>query len=61
MAASYGEQAQQMIDYYNADPSRMTSIESMVVEEMVQEVILKSAKVTAKKTTFEAVTQQAQA
>jgi len=57
MAASYGEQAQQMIDYYNADPSRMTSIESMVVEEMVQEVILKSAEVTAKQTTFKAVQQ----
>lgn len=58
MAASYGEQAQQMIDYYNADPTRMTSIESIVVEEMVQELILKSAEVTVKKTTFEAVTQQ---
>ncbi|MBA5248588.1 MAG: trigger factor [Gammaproteobacteria bacterium] len=57
MAASYGEQAQQMIDYYNADPSRMTSIESMVVEEMVQEVILKSAEVTTKQTTFKAVQQ----
>ncbi|SFV86202.1 Cell division trigger factor [hydrothermal vent metagenome] len=57
MAASYGEQAQQMIDYYNADPSRMTSIESMVVEEMVQEVILKEAKITKKQTTFKEVTQ----
>ncbi|WXT99485.1 MAG: Trigger factor [Catillopecten margaritatus gill symbiont] len=57
MAASYGEQAQQMIDYYNEDPTRMTSIESMVVEEMVQAVILKDAKITPKKTTFKEVTQ----
>lgn len=52
MAESYGEQKQQMLDYYNADPSRMTSIESMVVEEMVQDLILKDAKVTTKKINF---------
>jgi trigger factor len=57
MAASYGEQAQQMLDYYNADPARMTSIELMVVEEMVQNLVLKEAKVTIKKKTFEEVTQ----
>ncbi|BAS67336.1 MAG: trigger factor [Gammaproteobacteria bacterium] len=57
MADSYGEQAQQIMDYYNADPSRMTSIESMVVEEMVQALILKEAKVTKITKTFEEVTQ----
>lgn len=57
MAKSHGEQAQQILDYYNADPSRMTSIELMVVEEMAQDLILKDAKVTTKKTTFEEITQ----
>ena len=57
MAKSYGENAQQMLDYYKADPSRMTSIELMVVEKMVQDLILKDAKVTIKKVTFEEATQ----
>jgi trigger factor len=58
MAATYGDEAQQMLDYYNADPARLATIELMVVEQMVQDLILESAKVTTKKKTFEAVTQQ---
>lgn len=58
MGESYGEeQAQQMLDYHNADPSRMTDIELMVVEQMVQNLILKDAKVVTIKKTFEEVTQ----
>lgn len=32
MSQSYGENAQQMVDYYNEDPTRLTSIELLVVE-----------------------------
>ncbi len=58
MAAAYGDEAQQMLDYYNADSSRLATIELMVVEQMVQDLILESAKVTIQKKTFEEVTQQ---
>jgi trigger factor len=58
MAATYGEEAQQLLDYYKADPSRLAAIELMVVEQMVQDLILASAKVTIKKKTFEEITQQ---
>ncbi len=60
MAQAYGEDAQQMLDYYNSDPSRLATIELMVVEQMVQDLILDSANVTIKKKTFEEVTQQQQ-
>ena len=58
MATAYSGEAQQMLDYYNADPSRLATIELMVVEQMVQDLILESAKVTIQKKTFEEVTQQ---
>jgi trigger factor len=32
MSLQYGESAQQMIDWYNTDPSRLANIESIVVE-----------------------------
>ncbi len=57
MAATYGDEAQKMLDYYDADPSRLATIELMVVEQMVQDLILESAKVTIKKKTFKEVTQ----
>ncbi|KAA0445885.1 MAG: trigger factor [Candidatus Thioglobus sp.] len=57
MAESYGEQKQQILDYYHKDATRMTSIESMVVEEIVQNLILKTAKVSSKQSTFEKITQ----
>ncbi len=58
MSQSYGENAQQMMDYYNADPSRLTSIELLVVEKMVSDLVLEKAKVTAKNKKFQEVTQQ---
>ncbi|MDC9715342.1 MAG: trigger factor [Gammaproteobacteria bacterium] len=58
MAQTYGENSQQMLDYYNADPARLATIELIVVEQMVQDLILKSAKVTVNKKDFQAVTQQ---
>ena len=58
MATAYSGEAQQMLDYYNAEPSRLATIELMVVEQMVQDLILASAKVTIQKKTFEEVTQQ---
>ena len=59
MAQQYGENAQQMLDYYNGDPSRLATIELLVVEKMVQDLILESAKVTVKNKKFQEVTGQA--
>lgn len=59
MAQQYGENAQQMLDYYNSDPSRLATIELLVVEKMVQDVILKGAKVTVINKKFQEVTGQA--
>lgn len=53
------ENAQQILDYYRADPSRMTSIELMVIEEMVQNLILKNAKISRQEKSFQEITQQA--
>lgn len=58
MSKDYGDEAQKMIDYYNEDPSRLSSIELLVVEQMVQEVILAKAKVSTSSKKFEEVTQQ---
>ena len=46
MSQAYGENAQQMIDYYNSNPQMLQSIELLVVEKMVMDLILKDAKVT---------------
>jgi hypothetical protein len=32
MSQAYGENAQQMVDYYNQDVSRKSSVELMIVE-----------------------------
>tara|TARA_Y100000739_G_C20579948_1_gene452334 strand:+ start:34 stop:1332 length:1299 start_codon:yes stop_codon:yes gene_type:complete len=45
MSLQYGESAQQMIDWYNTDPSRLASIESIVVEDLVAKHIANEAKV----------------
>lgn len=58
MAQSYGENAQQMMDYYNQDPNRLAGIESLVIEQMVVDLVLEKAKVTSKNLKFEEVTQQ---
>ena len=45
MSLQYGESAQQMIDWYITDPSRLASIESIVVEDLVAKHIANEAKV----------------
>jgi len=52
MSLQYGESAQQMIDWYNTDPSRLASIESIVVEDLVAKHIAEQAKVTSTEKTF---------
>jgi len=58
ISQSYGENAQQMIDYYNQDPKRLAGIESLVIEKMVVDLVLEKAKVTSKNMKFKEVTQQ---
>ena len=52
MALQYGESAQQMIDWYNTDPSRLANIESIVVEDMVAKHVAEKAKVKVTEKTF---------
>lgn len=57
MSQAYGENSQQMVDYYNEDPTRLSSIELLVVEKMVSDLVLEKAKVTSKSKKFQEVTQ----
>ncbi len=57
MSRTYGEDAQKMINFYNQDPTRKSSIELLVVEKMVQDLILDKAKVTFKQKKFQEITQ----
>ncbi|NYT52484.1 MAG: trigger factor [Candidatus Vesicomyosocius endoextente] len=57
ISQTYGENAQQMIDFYNQDPTRKLSIELLVVEKMVQDLILDKAQVTFKQKKFQEITQ----
>jgi trigger factor len=52
MSLQYGESAQQMIDWYNTDPSRLANIESIVVEDLVAKYVAEKAKVTTTDKTF---------
>ena len=52
MSLQYGESAQQMIDWYNTDPSRLANIESIVVEDLVAKHVADKAKVTTTDKTF---------
>ena len=52
MASSYGENAQQMLDWYNADQQRISGIESVVKEEMVVTLISEQAKINLTKKDF---------
>ena len=52
MSLQYGESAQQMIDWYNTDPSRLANIESIVVEDLVAKHIADEAKVTSTEKKF---------
>ena len=55
MSRTYGEDAQKMINFYNQDPTRKSSIELLVVEKMVQDLILDKAKVTFKQKKFQEI------
>jgi trigger factor len=52
MSLQYGESAQEMIDWYNTDPSRLANIESIVVEDLVAKHIADEAKVTSTEKNF---------
>ena len=52
ISLQYGESSQQMIDWYNTDPSRMASIESIVVEDLVAKHLAEKAKVKTSEKTF---------
>ncbi|MBC8493448.1 MAG: trigger factor [Candidatus Thioglobus sp.] len=58
MSQAYGENAQQMVDYYNEDVSRKSSVELMIVEKMVQDKILEAAKIKPVKKKFTDITEQ---
>ncbi len=55
MSMTYGESAPQMIEWYKSDPSRMESIESIVVEQLVVDYITTEAKVKVKEKTFQEI------
>ena len=55
MSMQYGESAQQMIDWYNSDPSRLASVESIVVEELVAKHVAFEAKVNVTEKTFQEI------
>ena len=52
ISLQYGESAQQMIDWYNTDPSRLANIESIVVEDLVAKHIADKAKFTSTEKNF---------
>lgn len=52
ISLQYGESAQQMIDWYNTDTSRLANIESIVVEDLVAKHIADKAKVTSTEKNF---------
>jgi len=60
LAASY-EKPRDMVDYYYADRQRLASVESLVLEEMVVELMLQEAKVQDEPMTFEALTETSEA
>ena len=55
MSMQYGESAQQMIDWYNSDPSRLAGVESIVVEELVAKHVALEAKVNVNEKTFQEI------
>ena len=46
VSAQYGEQAQQMIDYYKSNPEALSGIRSMVVETLASDFIMQQAQIT---------------
>jgi len=55
MSMQYGESAQQMIDWYNSDPSRLAGVESIVVEELVAKHLVNKAKVNVTEKNFQEI------
>ena len=55
MSMQYGESAQQMIDWYNSDPSRLAGVESIVVEELVAKHVALEAKVNVTEKNFQEI------
>ena len=55
MSMQYGESAQQMIDWYNSDPSRLAGVESIVVEELVAKHVANKAKVNVTEKNFQEI------
>jgi trigger factor len=55
MSMQYGESAQQMIDWYNSDPSRLAGVESIVIEELVAKHVALEAKVNVTEKTFQEI------
>jgi len=55
MSMQYGESAQQMIDWYNSDPSRLAGVESIVVEELVAKHVVHKAKVNFTEKNFQEI------
>ena len=55
MSMQYGESAQQMIDWYNSDPSRLAGVESIVVEELVAKHVVHKAKVNVTEKNFQEI------
>ena len=55
MSMQYGDSAQQMIDWYNSDPSRLSGVESIVVEELVAKHVALEAKVNVTEKTFQEI------
>jgi trigger factor len=53
-----GENAQQLIDYYNEDVTRKSSIELMIIEKMTQDKILEKATIKVIKKKFTDITGQ---
>ncbi|MCG6943370.1 MAG: trigger factor [Thiohalocapsa sp.] len=56
MAATY-ERPEEVIEYYYADPRRLSSVEALAMEEMVVERMLESADVVEEESTFDALTE----
>lgn len=59
MAASY-EEPEQVVRWYYGDPQRLAEVENIVVEANVTDFVLKNAKVTDKKVSFEELMGQQQ-
>jgi trigger factor len=60
MSLDYGENAEQMLNYYKNSPEHMRSVELLVVEQMVMDLVCKDAKIKNKPKKYFDVAQQIQ-